>query len=93
MKILQLDVQGFRSLKNISWKPADLNILIGPNASGKSNVLHALDMISASAQGRLGEHIRRHGGMEPILYDGSADGFRFSIRYSHMKALGGLRRP
>ena len=25
MKIVQLDIQGFRSLKNVSWRPGDLN--------------------------------------------------------------------
>jgi hypothetical protein len=37
MKIRQLSIEGFRSLKNVVWEPGDLNVLIGPNGSGKSN--------------------------------------------------------
>ncbi len=51
MKIRQLFVEGFRSLKKVVWEPGDLNVLIGPNGSGKSNLLRVLEMISVSAQG------------------------------------------
>lgn len=45
MKLLKLDVEGYRSLKNVSWEPGDLNVLIGPNAGGKSNLLRVLEML------------------------------------------------
>jgi predicted ATPase len=72
MKILELHVQGFRSLKDVTWKPGDLNVVIGPNGSGKSNLLRMLELISISAQGRLGKHVRSLGGIEPLLWDGEA---------------------
>ncbi|RJP27526.1 MAG: ATP-binding cassette domain-containing protein [Candidatus Omnitrophota bacterium] len=65
MKILQLIFQGFRSLKQIDWAPNDLNVIIGPNGSGKSNLLRLLELITVSAQGNLGKHIQRSGGIEP----------------------------
>ncbi len=71
MKILELDVNGFRSLKSVAWKPADLNVIIGPNGSGKSNLLRILELISASAQGRLGKHIQTAGGIGSLLWDGA----------------------
>ena len=46
MKILNLEIKGFRSLKYISWAPADLNVIIGPNGTGKSNLLRMLELIS-----------------------------------------------
>ena len=49
METVQLDIQGFRSLKNVSWRPGDLNVTIGPNGSGKSNLLRILEMIPAAA--------------------------------------------
>ena len=52
MKILDLKIEGFRSLKRVDWKPGDINILIGPNAGGKSNLLQALEMIAESSKGK-----------------------------------------
>ena len=72
MKIRQLFIEGFRSLKNVVWEPGDLNVVIGPNGSGKSNLLRALEMISISAQGGLGKHVQAVGGMQSLLWDGEA---------------------
>jgi predicted ATPase len=70
MKIVQLDIQGFRSLKNVSWRPGDLNVVIGPNGSGKSNLLRMLEMIAAAAQGDLDGAIFSSGGISQLLWDG-----------------------
>lgn len=72
MKIKQLDVKGFKSLKDVSWRPGDLNVVIGQNGTGKSNLLRMLEMISASAQCRLSKYIQAAGGMGAILWDGVA---------------------
>ena len=72
MKIRQLFVEGFRSLKKVVWEPGDLNVLIGPNGSGKSNLLRVLEMISVSAQGGLGKYVQAAGGMMPLVWDGEA---------------------
>ncbi len=72
MKIRQLFVEGFRSLKNVVWDPGDLNVLIGPNGSGKSNLLRVLEMIAVSAQGGLGKYVQTAGGMMPLVWDGEA---------------------
>lgn len=82
MKIISLEVEGFRSLKSQAWRPADLNVLIGPNASGKSNLLRVLETLTAAAQGRLGKHIQQEGGMEPLVWDGQADRIRFRAKMS-----------
>jgi predicted ATPase len=82
MKILRLDINGFRSLKDVSWTPGDLNVVIGPNATGKSNLLRILELISVSAQGRLGKYIQNSGGMEPLVWDGSLKGIQFSLKAS-----------
>jgi len=67
MKVLKFDIEGFRSLRKISWSPADLNVIIGPNGTGKSNLLRMLELISISAQGGLGKHIQKAGGMETLV--------------------------
>lgn len=83
MRILKLDIEGFRSFKSQSWQPGDLNVLIGPNASGKSNLLRVLELLTAAAAGRLGEFIlRREGGMESLVWDGQVDGVRVRAKMS-----------
>ena len=84
MKILNLKIEGYRSLKDIFWEPGDLNVLIGPNGSGKSNLLRVLEMISISARGKLGKHIQRAGGMDPLVWDGISDRIRFEIKSSKL---------
>lgn len=77
MKITKLNIEGFRSLRDVSWSPGDLNVIIGPNGTGKSNLLRLMELISISAQGRLGKYIQSLGGMDPIVWDGVADSIRF----------------
>ncbi len=79
MKITQLDIEGFRSLRNVSWFPGDLNVIIGPNGTGKSNLLRFLELISVSAQGKLGKYVQSLGGMDPIVWDGSATSIKFVL--------------
>jgi len=82
MRILELDVKGFRSLRDVHWVPGALNVLIGPNASGKSNLLRLLELAATSAQGRLGKYIQRAGGMEPLLWDGTDEKISLSCKCS-----------
>lgn len=82
MKIKQLNIEGFRSLKNVNWSPGNLNVVIGSNGTGKSNLLRFLELISVSAQGRLGKYIQALGGMEPIVWDGKATSIKFTLETS-----------
>jgi len=86
MKILNLKVEGFRSLKSVDWSPGDLNIIIGPNASGKSNLLSLLEMLSLSAQGRLADFVKKQGGMEPLVWDGKAESIDICLKTSPVLA-------
>jgi predicted ATPase len=79
VKITRLDIEGFRSLRKVSWHPGDLNVVIGPNGSGKSNLIQFLELISVSAQGRLGKYIQSLGGMDAIVWDGQAASIKFAL--------------
>lgn len=82
MRIIELEVKGFRSLANTKWKPERLNVLIGPNGSGKSNVLRALQTISTAANGGLAKLVQRDGGMERLVWDGQTDSIHFCVKMS-----------
>lgn len=79
MKITQLNIEGFRSLRKVEWSPGDLNVIIGPNGTGKSNLLRFLELISVSAQGKLGRYVQSLGGMDPIVWDGEATAIKFVL--------------
>jgi len=50
MKLDRLRVENYRSLRDIDLKLQPLNLLIGTNASGKSNILDALRFLAQGAQ-------------------------------------------
>ncbi len=79
MKINRLDVEGFHSLRKVSWFPGGLNVIIGPNGTGKSNLLRLLELIAVSAQGRLGRYIQSSGGMDSVVWDGTATSITFAL--------------
>ena len=84
MKVCNFHIKGFRSLRDIIWTPADLNVIIGPNGTGKSNLLRMLELISISAQGGLGKYIQKAGGMEPLVWDGISDSISFHVKSSEL---------
>lgn len=48
MRLVELHIQNFRSIKKLDMqKLGDLNIFIGKNSSGKSNILEAINMFFA----------------------------------------------
>ncbi len=80
MRILSLSCSRFRSFRELSgWRPGALNVIIGPNASGKSNLLQLIDFLAASAQGRLAKTVQRAGGILPLLWDGEGEDLVFNI--------------
>jgi predicted ATPase len=82
MMLEEIQIEGFRSLKSVTWNPARLNVLIGPNGGDKSNLLRALDLLRIVAAGDPRDAILRMGGMVPLLWDGEARQIdvRFRIR-------------
>jgi predicted ATPase len=87
MRLKKLNVEGFRSFKRLSWEPGDLNVVIGPNASGKSNLLNALDLISALSAGRLNSWFVRQGGIESLLWNREYPGIEVSINANSISTL------
>jgi recombinational DNA repair ATPase RecF len=49
VRLLRLDIDEFRSIEN-QWVPADgLVVLFGPNSSGKTSVLEAVEQLITQA--------------------------------------------
>lgn len=61
--IEKFSVRGFKSLEDVDVDLGVVNVFIGANGSGKTNLLEALGMMSAAAAGRVDdEAISRRGG-------------------------------
>jgi predicted ATPase len=86
MKLKKLHIENFRSLRNVTWEPGDLNVLIGPNAGGKSNLLKAIEFLAATANGELREHVTQEGGIRPITWNWSANAIAFRAIVSQMES-------
>jgi predicted ATPase len=80
MILEELKIEGFRSLKSVTWKPGRLNVLIGPNGGGKSNLLSALSLLHGSSNKVLKEAILRMGGMGAVAWDGQARTIGFGVK-------------
>lgn len=80
MEIEQLEVTGFRSLRDVQWRPGRVNVIIGPNGSGKSNLLQVAELLHKAAIGELGATILKLGGLLPLLWDERVGDFTFRLR-------------
>lgn len=65
----KLTLQGLLSFRDVSLELRPLNVLIGPNASGKSNLIEAVGLLQAAPRG-LPDALRRGGGIEEWLWKG-----------------------
>lgn len=69
-QIDKLFIQNFKSLHDIELEMRPLNILIGANGSGKSNLIQFFEMMSEAADGNLETFIRERIGIEELLWKG-----------------------
>lgn len=66
--ISRFSVAGFKSLEDFSLKlQPGLNVLVGPNGSGKTNIVRFLEFVSFLSDGSLVEAVSRSGGAGDIF--------------------------
>lgn len=80
MTITRIAIKGYRSLKDVVWEPGKLNIIIGPNGTGKSNLLRFFELLVAASSGKLARYLQKAGGIRPLLWDGKADSISFQLQ-------------
>jgi predicted ATPase len=74
-RLTRLQLRGFKSIENsgeIEFRP--LNVIIGANGAGKSNLVAFFRMLSwmSASPGNLQLHVSRTGGANSLLHDGVA---------------------
>lgn len=65
-----IQVDGYKSIRSAKIDLGAVNVLIGANGAGKSNLLGVFDLLADLADGRLQLHIGRQGGADAILHFG-----------------------
>jgi len=85
--IKKIKLQNFKSLVDIDLELKQLNVLIGPNASGKSNFLSFFRLLRAGAQERLNLEINSMGGIGNVMYYGTKkdDSLIWSLEFANLK--------
>jgi energy-coupling factor transporter ATP-binding protein EcfA2 len=63
--IEKLTIESFKSLESVSIELGLVNVFIGPNGSGKSNLLEALGVLGAAADGKVNDQTLLQRGVRP----------------------------
>lgn len=77
--IHQIRIRGFRRLENVDLQVKPFMVLIGANGVGKSSLLDAFTLLSASASGKLNESMSRLGGITSLLTRDRAEELSLSV--------------
>jgi len=65
-----LAIANYRSLLNLTIPLGNLNVITGPNASGKSNLYRSLRLLAETAQGGVINALAKEGGLESTFWAG-----------------------
>ncbi|HYX53270.1 MAG TPA: AAA family ATPase [Candidatus Limnocylindrales bacterium] len=74
MPIKEVHVTGYRSVRDLRLKLRHINILTGPNASGKTNLYNSVFLLAKAAAGGFARVIAEEGGMASVLWAGERKG-------------------
>ncbi len=78
--ITEISIDGFKSLQNFHLKiDSGLNILVGPNGVGKSNICQAISLLSHVKDGNISDYIISLGGTNSILPNEQCKEIKISV--------------
>ncbi|MDH6227830.1 AAA family ATPase [Streptomyces sp. MJP52] len=69
-RLLELHVENFRSLRDVSIPLGQLTVLVGPNGVGKSNVLKVFDFLADIIRTDLTPALDERGGFDEVAFWG-----------------------
>ena len=65
--ITKLTVESFKTLEKVEIELGLVNVFVGANGSGKSNLLEAVGVLSAAADGKVNDQVLLQRGVRPGL--------------------------
>jgi predicted ATPase len=73
-ELFEIRAENFRSLKNVSVSLGRINVLVGPNAAGKSNLIDVVGFLRDAARLDLIGALQARGGMGRVQFRGAEVG-------------------
>lgn len=70
-RIKNFSIEGFKSIRKADFEFSNLNVLIGANGAGKSNLIGFFRMLNYLQSGALQTHVGAQGGANAILHYGA----------------------
>src|ERR1700722_15317488 len=70
MSLDRIQIEGIKSIREMDLPLRKLNVLIGANGAGKSNLIGTLGLLSQLVEGRLQAAVARGGGAAALLHHG-----------------------
>lgn len=70
MPVTELRIENYRSIRDLRLSIKPLNVVLGPNGCGKSNLYQAISLIRSAAAGELARSLAREGGFPSSLWAG-----------------------
>ena len=86
--IKKIRIENYKSLKDVEIELSKFNVLIGPNAGGKSNLMDSLAFLSEIAQGEVSGAFNLRGGFERVVFGGKGGKINFSLEFTLEGVLG-----
>ena len=75
----RIEVEGFKSIRKMDLELGPINVLIGANGAGKSNLLSLFKMLSSIADGEMQLFIGRFGWADAFLHYGIKNNHKIKV--------------
>ncbi len=69
-RLIELSVENFRSLRKVTIPLGPLNVMVGPNGSGKTNVLEVFRFLADVIRTDLEPALTLRGGYDSVVFRG-----------------------
>ncbi|MBS2002381.1 MAG: AAA family ATPase [Cyanobacteria bacterium SZAS LIN-5] len=70
MSLIDFKVSGYRSIRDLWLKLRPVNVIVGPNGCGKSNLYRSMYLLHCAARGELAQALAEEGGMSSVVWAG-----------------------
>ncbi|NRD45120.1 DUF2813 domain-containing protein [Corallococcus sp. AB004] len=84
----RIEIEGFKSIKEMVLDLRPINVLIGANGAGKSNFISVFTLLQRMREGRLQQHVAQAGGADSLLHYGRkrTPQLRLKLAFSEQQA-------